>query len=85
MYYLVIPLSIQQQSSVNKYKIESRNKKIAKYVYDFVFTKEILAHNFINGLKEEIRETIDMRSLNTLQGAVNWAKFQEVQTKEMLI
>lgn len=50
--YLVNPLEIKQQCSVDEYEIEfSQNKEVAEYVYNFVFTEEMLAHNFINGLK----------------------------------
>lgn len=84
--YLVNPLRIEQQRSVDEYEKEFlQTKDLAEYVYDFVFTEEILAHNFVNGLKEEIRETIDLWSLKTLQGAVNWAKFQELQFEERLL
>lgn len=46
-------------------------------------SEDILVHNFINGLKNKIRETTDLWSVKTLQWTVNWDKFQELQIEKI--
>lgn len=67
--YLVNPLYLQQVCSVAEYEINFlQTKEITEFVYEFVFTEEMLVHNFISGLKEDIREPVNLWLPTTLQG-----------------
>lgn len=56
-----------------------------EFIFECEFDDELLAYYFIDGLKEEIREALELWAPQTLQEAISLAKFQESVLAEILM
>lgn len=76
----------QNSSSIVEY-VEMFMDNISKVEIAFgrKFKDDLLCYHFVIGLKEEIRDALDMWSPKTLQEAINLAKFQESLLGQKLI
>ncbi|XP_074357642.1 uncharacterized protein LOC141697255 [Apium graveolens] len=76
----------QNSSSITEYVEDfMRIKSRAEFIFECEFADIVLAYCFVVGLKEEIREALELWSPGTLQEAIYLAKFQESLIKEILL